>query len=376
MNIPGITNKFSIIIQKDFPQLSNRRPYKECNRYRIARPLENFGLKIDQEKSELPLVRSHDRTSITTPNEKKKGEVDKPFCCKFCGSENYIKYGKKNGKQNYFCKDCGRKFVDNLYFENLKANPKLICLTLDLYFKGVSLRKIADHLKQFYNLRVVHTTILKWIEKYIEIMDNYVSQFQPKLGTVWHADEMMVNIRGDWKYLWRIMDGFTRFELASVISEERKIENARKVFQLAKNGSHNDRPRVIVTDGLQSYHKAINKEFHTTKKETIHIGEVGIGGKRGKRFRNTKFDNNLVERLHGTFRDRNKTQRGLKKEDSISIKGLQLYDNFIRPHQGLNGYTPAHFANIYLDLGNKKWENLLMQSMKHLKDNLQLESLI
>jgi len=36
-------------------------------------------------------------------------------------------------------------------------DPKFIYLTLDLDFKGVSLRKICDHLKQFYDLKVVHT---------------------------------------------------------------------------------------------------------------------------------------------------------------------------------------------------------------------------
>lgn len=42
--------------------------------------------------------------------EKTQIEEIKP-ACKFCGSPNVIKYGKKNGKQNYFCKDCRRKFV-------------------------------------------------------------------------------------------------------------------------------------------------------------------------------------------------------------------------------------------------------------------------
>ena len=348
---------------KEYFQLSNRRVYKECNRYRIANiTLLDFGLKIDQEKDELPLVRSNDKMTITAPKEQIEEAVDKPFCCKFCGSENFIKYGMKNKKQEYQCKDCGRRFVDNLYFENLKANPKIICLTLDLYFKGVSLRKITDHLKQFHNLKLSHTTLLRWIENYISIMDSYVLKFKPKLGGVWQVDEMMVQIDGDWFYLWNVMDKFTRFHLASVISKERKVQNARNVFQIAKKRSHNDKPRCIITDGLQSYKKAINKEFHTVKKETIHIGNVGI---RGKRFKNTKFDNNMVERLHGTVRDRNKTQRGLETPSSPFIKGHQLYYNFIRPHESLNGYTPAHFANIYLELDDNKWENLLMQSMKY-----------
>lgn len=79
--------------------------------------------------------------NITAPKEPIKEAVDKPFCCTHCGSENYIRYGKNNSKQVYKCKCCNRKFVDNLYFEKLKANPKIICLTLDLYFKGCSLRK-------------------------------------------------------------------------------------------------------------------------------------------------------------------------------------------------------------------------------------------
>ena len=89
-------------------------------------------------------------------------------------------------------------------------------------------------------------------------------------------------------------------------------------------------------------------------------GNTGI---RGKYYKNARFYNNIVERLNGTVRDRNKTQRGLEKEDSVFVKGHKLYYNFIRPHQTLNGYTPAHFANIYLNLGEQKWKQLLMRSV-------------
>ena len=353
-------------VQQEYLQSSNRRAYKVCNIYEIKnKTFEEFGFIINDPRStwSTPRVWSHDRMSITTPKESIKEAVDKPFCCKFCGSENYIKYGKKSGKQFYKCKDCNRGFVDNLYFEGMKGSPKIICVTLDLYFKGVSLRDIADHLKQCHDLKVHFTTLYHWIKRYIEILDNYVSQFEPKLGNVWHADEMMVNIKGDWFYLWNVMDEFTRFHLASVVSKERKIMDARRAFQKAKKTSHNGKPRCIVTDGLQSYHKAINKEFGTARRETIHIPNVGVRGKQ-KKTMVAKFDNNLIERLQGTVRDRNKTQRGLKSENTTFVKGHQLYYNFIRSHDSLNGYTPAHFANIYLNLGDKKWEKLLSQSMK------------
>ena len=301
---------------------------------------------------------------VSNPDEEIKKENDKPFCCKFCGSEKFIKYGKKNNRQHYFCKDCKRTFVDNLYFEKMKADPKIICLTLDLYFKGVSLRKISNHLKQFYNIDIYFTTIHRWIDRYIIIMDEYTRQFQPQTGEIWNADEMMIKIGNDWFYLWNVIDDETRFHLACVVSKERTTIDARKVLITAKKRSHGKRPMFIITDGLKSYVKAIDEEFHTVKRDTIHVSNVGI---RGKHAGNDVFDNNLVERLHGAIRERNKTQRGLKDEYSSFIRGHQVYYNFIRPHMSLFGDTPASYALIDLNLGNKKWENLLMQSIKYHK---------
>ena len=59
-------------------------------------------------------------------------------------------------------------------------------------------------------------------------MNEYVNDIQPDIGGVWHADEMMVKIDGSWEYLWNVMDEQTRFQLASVVSTERKVRDARQ----------------------------------------------------------------------------------------------------------------------------------------------------
>jgi transposase-like protein len=150
--------------------------------------------------------------------------------CKFCHSTNFIRYGLKNSKQVYKCKNCNRKFVDNVDFENMKYNPKIIALTLDLYFRGLSLRKVCQHLKEFYELDVSYTSVYRWIEKYIGIMNDYVNSLQPDIGGVWHNDEMMVNVGGNWEFLWNCMDEKTRFQLASVVSKEKQVRDAQVVF--------------------------------------------------------------------------------------------------------------------------------------------------
>jgi len=117
----------------------------------------------------------------------------------------------------------------------------------------------------------------------------------------------------------------------------------------------------VITDGLKSYNKAIKEEFFSYRNKTTHIGNVGIRGrKNGEEF----FDNNLVERLQGTIRERNKTQRGLKDEYSPFVQGHKLYYNFIKSHESLYGKTPAKYASIDLELGDHKWENLLVKSVK------------
>ena len=301
---------------------------------------------------------------LSNPEKSIKNEVDKPFCCTHCGSEEYVKYGKKNGKQISYCKECKMRFVDNLYFERIKADPKVICVTLDLYFKGISLRKISNHLKQFYDLDIHFTTVFHWIKNYIIIMDEYVRQFKPQLSDIWNVDEMMINIKGEWHYLWNVIDDETRFHLASYVSKRRTTNDAKMALRTAKKRNHNKRPMFIITDGLKSYNKAISEEFDSLRNKTTHIGNVGIQGKKnGEDY----FDNNLVERIQGTIRERNKTQRGLKDEYSPFVRGHQLYYNFIRSHQSLYGYTPAQVAGIDLDLGINKWENLLINSVKNKK---------
>jgi len=41
------------------------------------------------------------------------------------------------------------------------------------------------------------------------------------------------------------------------------------------------------------------------------------------------------------------------------IKGMQTYYNYIRPHQGIGGLTPAQMANIPINLMGNRWETMI-----------------
>ena len=115
-------------------------------------------------------------------------------------------------------------------------------------------------------------------------------------------------------------------------------------------------PSEFVTDGLSDYNEAFRKEFAAKNylhKPSKHIKEV--------HFKNQVSNNNIQERLNGEFRDREKTFRGLKKDDSPTIAGIQLYHNYIRPHMSLNNETPALRAGIDIK-GDNKWLTIIQNA--------------
>ena len=38
---------------------------------------------------------------------------------------------------------------------------------------------------------------------------------------------------------------------------------------------------------------------------------------------------------------------------------MQTYYNYIRPHQGIGGLTPAQMANIPINLMGNRWETMI-----------------
>jgi len=125
-------------------------------------------------------------------------ELTEASTCKFCGSVNIIKWGYRKNKNvkipRFKCKDCGQTFVMNEGFAKMRFDPKVITLALDLYFKGVSLRKISHHIRQFYGLKISQMGIYKWLQRYGKIINDYVNQLESELseGVEYRRNESQV----------------------------------------------------------------------------------------------------------------------------------------------------------------------------------------
>lgn len=284
--------------------------------------------------------------------------------CKF--PDAIVKDGKRLNKsgaiQKYFCRACNYRFILKVGFEHSKKNPRIITLAIDLYFKGVSLRKVADHIKQFHSVKVDHTSVLDWIHRFADEVAPFVDSLTPPhIGGILHVDETMVHVRkekmeiGHYAWLWNLMDDTTRFWISSKISQPREIADARAVFQdqKAKTGM----PKAIIHDGLMSYNEAYLKEYYTFKNPRIkNIRSISV--------RNQAL-NSRVERLNCTLRDREKVMRGMRSKESAQkvIKAMRIHYNYCRERSQL-GKTPAEQAGIELTLHPNKVESLMRLACK------------
>ena len=119
----------------------------------------------------------------------------KNVTCLKCNSNQIKKDGKRKtnnrGKiQRYRCKDCNFRFVIDDGFYRMRNNPNKITAGIDLYYKGVSLRKVQEHFQAFYPPNSSHMSVYRWIVKYAEMVGNLVDNIPIKCGKEMQSDEV------------------------------------------------------------------------------------------------------------------------------------------------------------------------------------------
>jgi transposase-like protein len=102
------------------------------------------------------------------------------------------------------------------------------------------------------------------------------------------------------------MDEDTRYILASQVTKwGRTDDHAISLFRTAKARSR-VRPKAIVTDGLPAYNTGVRRNFYRSSdpRGTVHLSKTHFNGK--------PANNQMQERLNGTYKDRTKSMREFK----------------------------------------------------------------
>ena len=96
------------------------------------------------------------------------------------------------------------------------------------------------------NVDVTHTTILRWVHRYVPAFAKRCHRFARAVGTSWRVDETSIKRKGKWGYLYRGVD--TEGHTIDVFLREPRDSAAAKRC-LPQAIEKRDRPQKLTLDG-------------------------------------------------------------------------------------------------------------------------------
>jgi transposase-like protein len=275
--------------------------------------------------------------------------------CKFCGSTDVVRNGHRKGVQYWLCKRCGHGFVDNQAVPGGRYPIDTVARALYNYYAGMSLNAICEGIRQATNESITDSSVYQWLAKYTRIALDEAEKHQPKVGKKWVMDETVIRLDGKKWWLICALDFNTRYLLGTKLSTNRNHKDIQEVLEEAtrKTGTI---PDEVLTDGWGGYRDGIELAYGADSKHIVTTP-----------FTDAELSSNLMERWNGTLKDRLKPMRGMDRNASFQLilDGFVFFYNYLRPHMGIGGKTPAQAAKV--DYPFENWRDVVESQMPRLE---------
>ena len=268
--------------------------------------------------------------------------------CPTCKGNETIKWCKRKTEnrgliQRYKCKSCSSYFTLDDGFFRMRNTPQKISQSIDLFYRGVSTRKVQEHLAIFHPHNASNVSIYKWVVRYSKMISRFTNKLKVNVGSETQIDEIEFHRR---KHHKKGMTGTeknffidsicpeTKFLISSEYSKTRGSQNIKSVVKRIKDRTDNQ-IQMATTDGWNAYENVIKKVWgynNTLKRYNIFHNKVIVS-------ENDETFNYPIERLHNSVRARTKVMRGFHgsiNSANAIMKGWEVYYNFITKHQQIN----------------------------------------
>jgi len=277
--------------------------------------------------------------------ENKKQKKHNKILCSNCKSDDIIKWCKRKTQnrgliQRYKCKSCNFYFTLDDGFYRMRNNPTKITQSIDLFYRGVSTRKVQEHLAIFHPHNASHMSVYNWVVKYSRIISKFTNKLKLNVGSEVQIDEVEFHRRKGHKKGQRgtdknfFIDSIcpeTKFLLSSEYAKTRNRRDIKNVTQRIKERT-DEQIQIATTDGWNAYIKTIKSVFGYNNK----LGRYNVFHNRVIVSEKDEVFNYPIERLHNSIKTRTKIFRsfhGSINSANAIIRGWEIYYNFITKHQ-------------------------------------------
>ena len=160
---------------------------------------------------------------------------------------------------------------------------------------------------------ISHTTIMRWVIRYVPEFERRWGRFARRVGDSWRVDETYVSIKGKWHYLYRAVDAAGK-TVDFLLRPDRGTAAAKAFFRKALATHHGRPPRKVTLDGHVPSHRALR----------LLTWQSWVW--RDVRVRSSKYLNNIVEQDHRAIKRRCASMAGFKSfaNAAVTIAGIEL----------------------------------------------------
>jgi len=254
--------------------------------------------------------------------------------CIHCSSSSFIRNGYSGkGVQRYKCNDCKRRFCEKGIFARMRFPREVITNALFLRLYPLSTRNVKRILRKLNYIKVSHVSVYNWVIKFAPHLCKFANIIPLNFTNIWHVDEKFIKVKRDNKkrkkefsYLWIVSDNASNI-IATHVSFARDIVNAKIVLQKAKHRA-GFTPEILVSDGLQSYKKAV-KKILKCRHVTAHFKAKNVIHK----VRWYKLSNNCAESINRFYALWLHVCKGFKRLDNANlwIEFFTVNYNYLMP---------------------------------------------
>jgi transposase-like protein len=162
-------------------------------------------------------------------------------------------------------------------------------------------------------VEVAHSTILRWVTRYVPQFEKRWARFSKPVGTSWRVDEIYVSIKAKWHYLYRAVDKHGN-TVDFLLRSGRGISAAQAFFRKALASTLPRVPPKVTLDAHVPSHRAL----WLLRREHPCWRNVKV--------RSNKYLNNIIEQDHRAIKRRCASMAGFKSfaNAAITISGIEL----------------------------------------------------
>ncbi|MGR5993055.1 IS6 family transposase [Bacillus cereus] len=207
------------------------------------------------------------------------------------------------------------------YFKGKQFEKDIILVAVGYYCRfSLSYRDVSEILNER-GISVHPTTIMRWVHEYGTLIYQIWKKKNKKVHSVWHLDETYIKVKGEWRYLYRAIDG----DGHTLDIQLRKTRDHQAAYMFMKRiVKAFGEPTVLTTDKapalLCAFKKLLNNGFY---KDTKHC--------------TLKPLNNRIEQDHRHVKHRFAQFSGFQsiRHASRTIKGIETIHALYKQRRSL-----------------------------------------